>query len=60
MLYFINREDCLHFGAGDAYDPDYGTLLRLGIEKGIRVLPCRFQVSPQGIRYLGLAMLDLG
>jgi sugar fermentation stimulation protein A len=60
MLYFINREDCLHFGAGDAYDPDYGSLLRLGVEKGIRVLPCRFQVSPQGIRYLGLAMLDLG
>ena len=57
MLYFINREDCLYFSAGDAYDPIYGQLLREAIQKGVRILPCRFAVSPQGIRYLGLAQV---
>ena len=55
MLYFINRSDCPHFAPGDRADPTYGQLLREAVEKGVQVLPCRFEVSPQGIRYLGLA-----
>lgn len=55
MLYFINREDCLYFAPGDAYDPVYGQLFREAREKGVKILPCRFAISPQGIRYLGLA-----
>ncbi|MFM7575969.1 MAG: DNA/RNA nuclease SfsA [Microcystaceae cyanobacterium] len=58
MLYFINRGDCTSFAPGTAYDPKYAQLLRMGIKKGLRVLPCRFDISPQGIRYLGLAELD--
>jgi len=59
MLYFINRGDCLEFSPGDEFDPHYGQLLRQGISQGLMVLPCRFEVSPQGIRYLGLAQLSI-
>jgi sugar fermentation stimulation protein A len=55
MLYFINRGDCSHFAPGDNYDWAYGELLRDGIAQGIKVLPCRFEITPRGIRYLGLA-----
>jgi sugar fermentation stimulation protein A len=59
MLYFINRGDCTEFSPGDSTDPIYGKLLREAIALGLEVLPCRFQVSPQGIRYLGLAKLKI-
>ena len=59
MLYFINRGDCSEFSPGDEFDPHYGQLLRQGISQGLMVLPCRFEVSPQGLRYLGLAQLSI-
>jgi len=59
MFYFINRGDCTEFAPGDSTDPLYGQLLREAIALGLEVLPCRFQVSPMGIRYLGLAPLKL-
>jgi sugar fermentation stimulation protein A len=59
MLYFINRGDCPEFAPGDSTDPVYGQLLRQAISLGLEVLPCRFDVSPAGIRYLGLAKLKL-
>lgn len=59
MLYYINRGDCTHFSPGDSADPKYGRLLRDAIAKGVEVLPCRFDVTPEGIRYLGLAPLCL-
>ncbi|MCL6436182.1 MAG: DNA/RNA nuclease SfsA [Leptolyngbyaceae cyanobacterium HOT.MB2.61] len=59
MLYFINRGDCPYFSPGDRADPVYGRLLREAIALGIKVLPCRFEISPQGVRYLGLAELKL-
>jgi len=59
MLYFINRGDCTRFSPGDRADPVYGQLLRGAIAQGMEVLPCRFEVSPTGIRYLGLAELCL-
>ncbi len=59
MLYFINRGDCSEFSPGDEFDPNYGKLLRQGISQRLMVLPCRFEVSPQGIRYLGLAQLSI-
>ncbi|AKG20346.1 DNA/RNA nuclease SfsA [Calothrix sp. 336/3] len=60
MLYFINREDCTEFAPGDRADPKYGALLRQAYQLGLEVLPCRFAISPKGIRYLGLATLKLG
>jgi sugar fermentation stimulation protein A len=59
MLYFINRGDCTEFAPGDRTDPVYGKLLRDAIALGLEVLPCRFDVSPEGIRYLGLAKLKI-
>ncbi|MEM9213803.1 MAG: DNA/RNA nuclease SfsA [Cyanobacteria bacterium P01_F01_bin.150] len=59
MLYFINRGDCDRFSPGDVADPTYGELLRKAISQGVEVLPCRFDISPTEIRYLGLAELIL-
>jgi sugar fermentation stimulation protein A len=59
MLYFINRGDCTHFSPGDQADPTYGLLLRAAIAQGLEVLPCRFEVTLAGLRYLGLAELKL-
>ena len=59
MLYFINRNDCPYFAPGDSADPLYGQLLRKAIALGLQVLPCRFDISPLGIRYLGLAELNV-
>lgn len=59
MLYFINRGDCVEFSPGDTTDPVYGQLLREAIKLGLEVLPCRFDISPDGIRYLGLAKLKI-
>lgn len=59
LLYFINRGDCLEFAPGDQADPTYGQLLRLAIAAGIEILPCRFEITPTGIQYLGLATLKI-
>jgi sugar fermentation stimulation protein A len=55
MLYFINRGDCTEFAPGQAYDPRYAELLQQGQGQGLHILPCCFEVSPQGIHYRGLA-----
>lgn len=55
MLYFINRGDCTHFAPCDSVDPVYGQLLREAVAQGVEVLPCRFEITPEKIRYLGLA-----
>ncbi|MEM6754540.1 MAG: DNA/RNA nuclease SfsA [Cyanobacteria bacterium P01_C01_bin.38] len=60
MLYFINRSDCTHFAPGDIADPTYGKLLREAVSMGLEVLPCRFETTPEGVKYLGLAELELG
>ncbi|MEA5510588.1 DNA/RNA nuclease SfsA [Crocosphaera sp. UHCC 0190] len=59
MLYFINRGDCETFSPGDEWDETYGKLFREAVNKGVKILPCRFEISPEGIRYLGLAELML-
>ncbi|MFM7427542.1 MAG: DNA/RNA nuclease SfsA [Elainella sp.] len=59
MLYFINRGDCASFAPGDSADPRYGELLRTAVAQGLEVWPCRFEVTPAGLRYLGLAQLQL-
>lgn len=57
LLFFINRSDCTTFAPGDQADPEYGKLLREAVAAGVELLPCRFEITPQGIRYLGLARL---
>ena len=59
MLDLINRGDMTKFAPGDTTDPLYGQLLRTAVAKGLEVLPCRFEVSPEGVKYLGLAALVL-
>jgi sugar fermentation stimulation protein A len=55
MLYFINRIDCTSFAPCDLADSLYGELLREAVERGVEVLPYRFEITPQAISYLGLA-----
>ncbi len=55
MLYFINRGDCDRFSPSDTCDPRYGELLREAVAKGVEVLPYRFEITPEGISYLGMA-----
>ena len=57
MLYFINRGDCTQFAPGDSADPVYGQLLRSAIDRGLEILPCRFQMTSTGTYYQGLAEL---
>jgi sugar fermentation stimulation protein A len=55
MLYFINRSDCKRFSPADDCDRLYGDLLREAIALGVQVLPYRFDISSQGIKYIGKA-----
>lgn len=57
MLYFINREDCDTFNVGEKYDKTYGDLFNQAINQGVKILPCRFQVTPEGVKYLGMAKI---
>ncbi|MEM8806194.1 MAG: DNA/RNA nuclease SfsA [Cyanobacteria bacterium P01_G01_bin.38] len=59
MLYFINRGDCPTFAPGDEADPTYGQLLRQAVQQGVEILPCRFQVTPTEVQYLGQAEIQL-
>jgi sugar fermentation stimulation protein A len=59
MLYLINRRDMTKFSPGDTTDPLYGQLLRTAVAKGLQVLPYRFEITPQGVKYLGLAEVVL-
>lgn len=59
MLYFINRSDCDRFSPSDRCDPQYAQLVREAAAMGVKILPYRFEVTPQGINYLGLAQLVL-
>ncbi|NCJ06102.1 DNA/RNA nuclease SfsA [Synechococcales cyanobacterium C] len=59
MLYFINRGDCSEFAPGDEADPEYGRLLREAVQAGLEVYPCRFEVTPTQVLYLGCASLVL-
>ncbi|MEM9246449.1 MAG: DNA/RNA nuclease SfsA [Cyanobacteria bacterium P01_F01_bin.153] len=58
MIYFINREDCLSFAPGDERDAKYGELLRQARDVGVEIIPCRFAVSEEGVRFLGTAPCD--
>ncbi|WP_299414635.1 DNA/RNA nuclease SfsA [Acaryochloris sp. IP29b_bin.148] len=59
LLFFINRGDCTTFAPGDQADPEYGKLLREAVASGVELLPCRFELTLEGIRYLGLAEAEL-
>jgi len=60
MLYFINRGDCTSFAAGETADPTYAKLLRDAIERGVTILPYRFQLTLKGYNFLGQAELIRG
>lgn len=59
VMFFVNRADCTSFKPGDTTDPVYGQLLRQAWLGGVLVLPCAFDVTPEGITYRGVLPLDL-
>ena len=58
MLYFINRSDCESFNVAKQYDPKYAQLFHEAIEAGVMILPCRFDVTPEGLKYIGEASFN--
>ncbi len=57
-LFLINRGDCHKFAPGESADPTYAKLLREAVNQGVEILPCRFEVTPEGVRYLGYAEIE--
>jgi sugar fermentation stimulation protein A len=57
-LFLINRADCNWFAPGKSADPTYAKLLREAVNQGVEILPCRFEVTPEGVRYLGYAEIE--
>jgi len=57
LIYFINRNDCDYFRAGHEVDPEYARLLIDATLAGVKILPYRFQITPQSIEFLGIAKL---
>ncbi len=57
LVYWISRADCTEFAPGEEGDPRYAHLFRQALQAGVEVLPYRVEVSPQGIRPLGLAKI---
>ncbi len=57
LIFFIHRADCPTFAPGDRADPTYGQLLREAIAAGVEVLPYRFDPTPAGLMFCGLAEL---
>jgi sugar fermentation stimulation protein A len=59
MLYFINRGDCTSFAPGESADAKYAQLFQEAREKGVAILPYRFEMTPNGIKFLGQATVNL-
>ena len=57
LLYWINRADCTEFAPGEERDSRYARLFREALQAGVEMLPYRVEVSPTGIRPLGLAKI---
>jgi sugar fermentation stimulation protein A len=58
IIYFINRSDCDNFNSGVAADPEYARLLIEARSVGVKILPYRFQVTPQFVEFLGISKCD--
>jgi len=58
IIYFINRSDCDDFRAGEKADPEYARLLIEATSAGVKILPYRFQVTPQSVEFLGISKCD--
>lgn len=53
MFYFVNRNDCSEFAPAVQCDRTYAQLLQQAQQRGLMILPCPFEITPEGIRYLG-------
>lgn len=59
MFFFVGREDCLRMRPADEVDPDYGATLRRAADAGVELLAYRVSFSPEGIRLVAAAPVDL-
>lgn len=46
MLYIIQRSDVEIFGPAVEIDPDYATILREAVKKGVEIIPMQARVTP--------------
>lgn len=49
IVFTIQRTDCNSFSPADTIDPEYGRLLRLAYEKGVRISPFVVNVAKDGV-----------
>jgi sugar fermentation stimulation protein A len=49
MLFIIQREDVTSFSPADDIDPEYGRLLRLAKDKGVKILAYGCKLTPEDI-----------
>lgn len=59
IFFFIGREDCRRMRPADEIDPAYGAALRRAVDAGVEALAYRMSLSPDGIRLLERAPVDL-
>jgi len=57
LVYFIHRSDCDTFAPAAMRDPEYARLFHQALAAGVEIYPYRFQVTPAGIAFLGMASL---
>jgi sugar fermentation stimulation protein A len=60
LLFFINRSDCERFAPGEKADLRYGKLFWKALDSGVKIVPYRFQPTPEGVSIIGLAALTQG
>ena len=56
ILFTIQRNDCEHFAPAHLIDREYGRLLKLALEKGVRITPLVVEISPQEVVLGGRAL----
>jgi sugar fermentation stimulation protein A len=59
MFIVIGRADCTRFRPADEIDPNYGKLLREGIEAGLEVIPYQLKFSPTRVTLGSRLPMDL-
>ncbi|MBC7369989.1 MAG: DNA/RNA nuclease SfsA [Bdellovibrionaceae bacterium] len=49
ILFTIQRNDCEHFAAAHLIDQEYGRLLKMALDKGVRVTPLVVDIHPNEV-----------
>ena len=54
----LSRADVDRFAPGDRADPRYGELFRTALDRGVEVVPCRYDFQATGVNWLGVTPVE--